>query len=336
MKTHFDFVILGAGITGLSIGYWLYKLHPKASIAIFDSNKFLYGASGRNAGFLTVGSFKYYESNVKKFGSKKAREVLELSQKNHELLQQEGLVGDFCEYFRHGSYSISSETPQIEVPSEFQQRDSQIPLFNGETCYFYEADASIHPQKFLIHFRKQLPFPFFESSSIQWELKQKFLHANNQKITFDKIFLATNAWISQIVPTLNIQPQRAQVIKTSTAKNKILGCFYFSDSKVYFKQLEDQSFLIGGLRTHDTQVENTLELGLNLKIQKALQDFALSRIEPGLSITDSWSGIMGFSQDQLPISGCLPGDFTYYLAGFSGHGMGMAFESARRLIFSLN
>ena len=46
----------------------------------------------------------------------------------------------------------------------------------------------------------------------------------------------------------------------------------------------------------------------------------------GAEITRRWAGIMGFTPDMLPLMGPAPGldPSIHVLAGFSGHGVGMA------------
>ena len=41
---------------------------------------------------------------------------------------------------------------------------------------------------------------------------------------------------------------------------------------------------------------------------------------------------MGFTEDELPISGKIEGENQFYLGGFSGHGNGYAFKMAKDLI----
>ncbi len=48
-----DFAILGGGFAGLATAIQLRLLHPRASIAVFEAERVGYGASGRNAGFLS-------------------------------------------------------------------------------------------------------------------------------------------------------------------------------------------------------------------------------------------------------------------------------------------
>ena len=51
-----------------------------------------------------------------------------------------------------------------------------------------------------------------------------------------------------------------------------------------------------------------------------------------LTITHQWSGIMGFSQDGLPLIGALPGSQNILIgAGFTGHGFGFAWLAGHSL-----
>ncbi|MBC7370329.1 MAG: FAD-binding oxidoreductase, partial [Bdellovibrionaceae bacterium] len=54
-KKTYDFVIVGGGIAGLSTAYWLQKENPKLKIALIEKDRIGFGASGRNAGFVTCG-----------------------------------------------------------------------------------------------------------------------------------------------------------------------------------------------------------------------------------------------------------------------------------------
>lgn len=51
-KATFDFVVIGAGFTGLSLAHRLAERQPKAKIAVIDALNVGEGTSGRNAGFI--------------------------------------------------------------------------------------------------------------------------------------------------------------------------------------------------------------------------------------------------------------------------------------------
>jgi gamma-glutamylputrescine oxidase len=85
-----DVVIVGAGITGLSVAYWLKKESPQLQITIIEQFPGVgRGASGRNAGFNTAGSFAYLQSLYKKWGENKARSYWSFKQQALKGMQTE-------------------------------------------------------------------------------------------------------------------------------------------------------------------------------------------------------------------------------------------------------
>ncbi|HEY1455297.1 MAG TPA: FAD-dependent oxidoreductase, partial [Candidatus Dormibacteraeota bacterium] len=53
-------------------------------------------------------------------------------------------------------------------------------------------------------------------------------------------------------------------------------------------------------------------------------------------VTHRWAGTMGFTESGLPMSGPLDGMPNVYIcAGFTGHGMGFAFVTAKQVAESL-
>ena len=56
LEKNYDFVVVGAGFTGLSAAYHLAKKHPTAKIALIDRHLPPLGASTRNAGFACIGT----------------------------------------------------------------------------------------------------------------------------------------------------------------------------------------------------------------------------------------------------------------------------------------
>ena len=56
MDSNYDFVVVGAGFTGLSAAYHLATKHKGAKIALLDRYLPPLGASTRNAGFACIGT----------------------------------------------------------------------------------------------------------------------------------------------------------------------------------------------------------------------------------------------------------------------------------------
>jgi len=80
MQKKFDFVVIGAGIVGLSIGNSLLQKYPKAHVLVADKEDFLGAhASGRNSGVLHAGFYYSPDSLKAKFcrdGNRSLREVI--------------------------------------------------------------------------------------------------------------------------------------------------------------------------------------------------------------------------------------------------------------------
>jgi glycine/D-amino acid oxidase-like deaminating enzyme len=97
------------------------------------------------------------------------------------------------------------------------------------------------------------------------------------------------------------------------------------------------STTLGGMRdispTKEYNSDNTTDLNLlmSAKLSSYLSDhYSLNSCEEGPIVEREWIGIMGFTPDHQPLIGELtnrPGE--YILAGYSGHGMPIAFLSGK-------
>src|SRR5581483_7998512 len=87
-KRVYDAVIVGAGISGLSTAYWLQNEDPSLKIAIVEKSRVSFGASGRNAGFITCGSVEHFNRMITKHGLERATEIWRFAQENLRLLKE--------------------------------------------------------------------------------------------------------------------------------------------------------------------------------------------------------------------------------------------------------
>jgi hypothetical protein len=130
-----------------------------------------------------------------------------------------------------------------------------------------------------------------------------------------------------------IYPTKGQVIATEKAPSFMEGPCYANSFLDYFRQAESGEFIIGGFRQEDQNPDIYSDV-INEKVNKKLIGFIDEHIPKlkGVSIKNSWSGLMGFAADGQPIIGSIPGqDNIYFLGGYTGHGLGLAFLSAKVL-----
>src|ERR1700722_19250241 len=107
----YDAVIVGAGISGLSTAYWLNQEDPDLKIAIIEKSRVAFGASGRNAGFITCGSVEHFNRMIGKHGMETATEIWRFAQENLRLLREEIIEDAAAElgFEQNGAYSLAAQ-----------------------------------------------------------------------------------------------------------------------------------------------------------------------------------------------------------------------------------
>lgn len=355
----YDVLVIGAGIAGISTAYWLEKKHPNLKIAIIDKHSLGFGASGRNAGFVTCGSAEHFNKLNKQFGLEKAIEIWRFSEQNRELLKTE-IFGDSpasVDFFSTGSCTVApsaedwaryqtlaKEMSKAQIDVELIDENylsSHYGVRNFQGAIQYKHDGIIHPIKLLNKIKSKLQrtdFYFgeevFKVSSTSFNVD---IQTQKNKFSASKLFVCLNGFVSQLIPELknHIKPQRGQVVVTEPLPAFVNGPCYLTKHLCYFRQLPTGELLVGGFRNHDIEAENTALDEATDKIQFALTEFVTSYFKntENVRIQYRWSGIMGFSKDEQMLIGEHPSHPSMYvMAGCSGHGMGLSFNAARVLV----
>jgi glycine/D-amino acid oxidase-like deaminating enzyme len=139
----------------------------------------------------------------------------------------------------------------------------------------------------------------FEKTGDQVEL-QTNQHFN---LSTDQLLICTNAFAKQLLPGLDVEPARGQIVLTSEIPNlKWKGTFHYDEGFYYFRNLGNR-VLLGGARNKAFDEEHTYELSTSETIQTALEHFIHEKILPATSFTIEyrWSGIMGVSNEKMPV-----------------------------------
>ncbi|KYG65395.1 oxidoreductase [Bdellovibrio bacteriovorus] len=358
----YDFVIVGAGIAGLSTAYWLQKENPTARIAIIEKHRLGFGASGRNAGFVTCGSTEHFIKLNEQFGLQKATEIWKFSEDNRKLLL-EHIIEDKADEldFRHtGSCTVapSSEhwlkyrmTAKLmqsagidvhEIGPTDLEKDFGVTGFEGGIQY--TGDGYIHPVKLLQRLRNKIKADIHEGTEV-FSVKDKgttqVLRTDHGDFEAPRVIFTLNAYLPLVLKNFEslIKPGRGQILVTEPLPAFVRGPCYLTKHLCYFRQLPTGHLLIGGFRNLAIDVENTYSDETTSLIQTALFDFVKSHFKYGkeAKIAYQWSGIMGFSPDGQMILGALPENKNIHImAGCSGHGMGLSFNAAKTLVAGMH
>lgn len=152
---------------------------------------------------------------------------------------------------------------------------------------------------------------------------------NGEEITFAccGVAICTNAFTRKLLPELQLEPGRGQVLITDVIPSlPFKGIFHMDEGYFYFRELEGR-VLFGGGRNLDFAGEATTSFDLNDRIQQELQNRLRDIILPGHSFTvaDRWTGIMAFGPDRQPVIRRFAGNIV---AGVRMGGMGVAIGSA--------
>jgi glycine/D-amino acid oxidase-like deaminating enzyme len=141
-----------------------------------------------------------------------------------------------------------------------------------------------------------------------------------------KVLVATNGFAKQLLPELDVQPARAQVLITEPIDNlKIEGTFHYDAGYYYFRNI-DNRVLFGGGRNLDFKGEETTDMEVTELIQNKLDELLKTVILPNTEykIAQRWSGIMGVGAVKATI--VKPISKNIYCAVRMG-GMGVAIGS---------
>ena len=330
-----DVLVVGGGITGVSL---MHHLHARGlSAVLVERDHLAAGASGRNAGFLLAGVAESYAAAVRTYGRSQAREVWGLTLENHDR-QVEAAGDDDVGHIRSGSAILAAspeEERELEESAQLLVEDGFEAQWDGRVL-LNPRDGEVYPTKLVAALARRAPAGSIREGVEVTGLEPGAVHANGATCRAGIVILATNAYTPQLLPRVEITPNRAQMLATEPERIRVAEHPTYSHFGYrYWRQLPSGEVLIGGWRDTSLETEKTFEAEPTSPIQDRLDD-AVRDLGARGRITHRWAGTMGFTSDGLPLVGPVEGLKGVHLcAGFNGHGMGFAFMSAKRLVDSL-
>lgn len=347
-----DIVIAGSGLVGLWSAYYLKKSAPHLSITIIERGIIPTGASTRNAGFACFGSLTELMADAQKMGEDAMLELVEMRYKGLKRITK--LFHDKDTGFeRHGGYELITDGRDVnELRSNidwlnrklkkivkqqkvFQLQNDKIEEFGFagvQHLVANKAEAQLHSGKLcqaLLKLVQSMGVTVLNNITIKSFEKMNghlVLHTD-QPFTFttSQLLVCTNAFARQLLPQLDIEPARGQILVTSPIEQlPFKGTFHYEEGFYYFRDLGDR-VLLGGARNKAFEAEQTDEMTITDTIQKELERFLGEVILPGRTwhIEHRWSGIMGMGGDKQPIIRPI-NDHVFCAVRMSGMGVALA------------
>jgi glycine/D-amino acid oxidase-like deaminating enzyme len=326
---NFDVIIIGGGMVGLNAAIHLKKSAPSLKIMILERGFLPTGASTKNAGFACFGSISELIEQEEAGGLDCLASLIERRWKG--LLKLRNLLGDKTidyqclggyELFKKGdSFLADTCVSKIEHYNRlindvvgadaFSLSNNKIKSFgfkSTETLIQNQYEAQIDSGKMmfaLIQYAQQLGIGIFNNCSVDQILQEtngSHLITKNGTFLCKKLILASNAFVKDLFPDVDITPGRGQVLITKPIRDlKIAGTFHYDKGYYYFRNINNR-VLLGGGRNIDLKAEETTAFGQTEPVQSALEHLLKEVILPGTKyeIDYRWSGIMAFGKTLEP------------------------------------
>lgn len=353
--------IIGSGITGASIAYWLHKKgFDQLTVIDFEPEK---AASLRNCGHILYGTVESMRALVALHGREVAREIWDFSiQACHSLRDTVKELNINCDYAQDGYLVIAiddvedreiQESCQILNNMGFssEYRDAaavrQLGIKTNFGARYEPGSAQAHPVKF----RNALIDAAVESGTRYYTGSQviavddhgdhvQVRYADGSHGRYDFAVIAANAYAPLVsryfAEKRLVEPFRGQIITSSPLKNppRIGYPHSFDHGYIYALVTPDNRLMIGGWRNHTPHGEiGTYDLRPNVLVEQGLKEFVREHYEITETYTwpYSWAGIMAASQTAFPFIGPTRDQRIFTCAGYTGHGFSWAHGSAKLL-----
>lgn len=344
-----DVVVVGGGYVGLSTAYWLTELRPDLKVTVIERSFCGAGASGRNAGFLTMGSASFYKSLTLKWGEERAKAINQFAGESLELVHQHILKSSpEIKYDRTTSMTLFQTEDQLKNWSSSQfnpesfhfgwHENEKLPkALQGKFHGAFETgpEYKINPAQLLTSIKKHLEsrkVNIVESNSA-FELTADGVQTETHVIKAKQVVLALNGYLPQFHKVFKdvIVPRRAQMLAVELEEEfECPSLYYDPPERVYWRKTQEKVLVIGGKRLLDEEGETGDFEKISPAIQKGLEQYLRDQLNLKYKVINRWSGTMGFTEHELPLIGKVNAPLeTYIIGGFSGHGMGLGFRSAK-------
>jgi len=354
---HYDRIVVGAGIVGLSAALALREKFPTDRILVLERGLLPTGASTRNAGFACAGSVTELlddlmhtpEEEVVALFARRLTGLGMLREKlgdvrigyrergAYELIDRESLRAlEKIEYLNALLRPVLGKDafrPSSYRPQDFGFNPAHVLAIIDNLC-----EGELHSGALLralmdaaldakIEVRTGTPVLRFEEDEKGVVVfVQDALRGEEIPLRCNTLCLCTNAFTRALLPDERIVPGRGQVVITEPIPElKFQGIFHYHRGYYYFREI-DGRVLFGGGRHLDFSGEESEDLHLHTLIQADLEEKLRTVILPTtpFTIAQRWSGIMAFGETKEPVIRAFSGRvFGAFRCGGMGVALGM-------------
>tara|TARA_B100000902_G_scaffold354152_1_gene366107 strand:- start:2532 stop:3836 length:1305 start_codon:yes stop_codon:yes gene_type:complete len=347
-----EWLIIGAGYTGLSAARKLSQIHPKQKIILIDAQLAGEGASGRNSGYLVDTTLNDgFTSNKDLENYKKKTDIYELGIKVIKKFIKEHQVD--CDWNDSGKFFASSKIEDTGILNNFSNTlsnlgfehdlldNKQLSKRLGTSFYnialYTKGGVLLHPGKLVRAMIDVLPnnVQLLENSSlIRWDKAKDIIscYFKNGIIKTKNIIFATNAFLKSlgiksnynfpITLTASMTRSLTDQEFKSLGKPKEWGVLPVRPMGATVRMTKDRRFLI----RNTAEVYNPFKMSqLDLKKRSIKQIIGIKKRFPQLPddlVQSSWSGVVSRSRNSSQIFEKI--DKNIFAVGcYNGSGIGV-------------
>tara|TARA_B100001175_G_scaffold271037_1_gene243540 strand:- start:850 stop:2154 length:1305 start_codon:yes stop_codon:yes gene_type:complete len=347
-----DWLIVGAGYTGLSAARKLGQIYPNKKIIIVDAQLAGEGASGRNSGYLVDTTLNDgFSSNKELENYKKKANIYDLGIETVKKFVEEYQVD--CDWNECGKYFASSKLEDHKILTNFSDTllklkfehnllsSSELSKKLGTSFYnialYTKGGILLHPGKLVRAMIDALPnnVQLYENSSLlEWNKDKNIISCNfkNGKIKTNKIIFATNGFMKSLgiktnynfPVTLTASMTRALTDEEfrSMGEPKEWGVLPVRPMGATIRMTKERKILI----RNTAEAHNPFKMSQSDLHKRSInQKIGIKKRFPQLPddiIQSSWSGIVSRTRNSSQIFECI--DDNVFVAGcYNGSGIGV-------------
>jgi gamma-glutamylputrescine oxidase len=336
--------VIGGGLAGLATALDLAE--RGRSVALLESHRIGWGASGRNGGFMSPGYGAGVEALVGKVGLRQAREMYALSKHGHALVRERiQTYGIDCGPVEVGGLrcAMAGRDEKLEAYCAYMAKEFDTNIDYWPTARVRESlatsrysDAFFNPHTYRLHplnLARGMARAFegkggriFEQSrvaGIDLRPARREVRTANGLVRADHVVIACGGYIGWLFWPISAAtvPVATFVMVTEPLgdrlKNSIRVPYAVSDIQTptnYYRPLVDGRLMWGGRVLTWQPGAGRLARRLRRDMVSFYPDLVDARVEV------AWGGLMAFHRHRLPVIGRLA-DGVWCAAGFGGLGL---------------
>ncbi len=355
-----DVCVVGGGICGLSAALELERGGQR--VILVEAGEVGAGASGRNAGYLIRGAADNYAQACRVFGRARAGMLWRWTEANLTALRDEGvealpgfamrpscliaLGGEEEEQLRQSIQLLHEDGFEAALLESDQGADDALWQSGKVRAGLVNpGDAVCSPIELVRMLRDKLDSTRVitgqEAHSIVGEARWIVVGCSDIRVQCERVFIALNAYAPSLVPSLRsvVRARRGQMLAARPLDEgvRLDMAYYANHGSEYLRSGPDGTIVFGGARTSFVEQEVGCDPDITPEVQDRIESFMRELVTDRYEVVARWAGTMGFSADGLPLVGAVDVDGVepgrvWFCGGFTGHGMSMAFTTARAAV----